>query len=118
MKLQHVAAFALVGWYLMLPSPLRAAGDPFTVPGTADVVETWYLVLPNATGLTKIKSFATEAECRAGTIRGLSDTHPQPQNDPMFNYRSAVGLITVNRAEVQQARCIPGDDPRLQDGPK
>jgi len=73
-------------------------------------------VLPNATGL--IKSFATEAECRAGTIRGLSDTHPQPQNDPMFNYRSAVGLITVNRAEVQQARCIPGDDPRLQDGPE
>jgi hypothetical protein len=36
----------------------------------------------------------------------------------MFNYRSAVGFITVNRAEVQQARCIPGDDPRLQDDPK
>jgi hypothetical protein len=101
-----------------LQSCVTLLDDPFTVPETADVVETWYLVLPNATGLTKIKSFATEAECRAGTIRGLSDTHPQPQNDPMFNYRSAVGLITVNRAEVQQARCIPGDDPRLPDGPE
>jgi hypothetical protein len=101
-----------------LQSCVTLLDDPFTVPETADVVETWYLVLPNATGLTKIKSFATEAECRAGTIRGLSDTHPQPQNDPMFNYRSAVGLITVNRAEVQQARRIPGDDPRLPDGPE
>lgn len=36
MKLCHAAALALVGW-LMMPSPLRAAGSPIAVPGTADV---------------------------------------------------------------------------------
>ena len=36
MKLRHAAALALVGWYLMMPLPLRADG-PIAVPGTADV---------------------------------------------------------------------------------
>lgn len=45
MKPRHVAALALVGWYLMVPLPLRADG-PIAVPGTADV-ETglWYLMM-------------------------------------------------------------------------
>jgi hypothetical protein len=36
MKPRHTAALALVGWYLMVPLPLRADG-PIAVPGTADV---------------------------------------------------------------------------------
>jgi hypothetical protein len=42
MKLRHVAALALIAW-LIMPLPLRAAGGPIAVPGTADV-ETWYLM--------------------------------------------------------------------------
>jgi hypothetical protein len=45
MKPRHAAALALVAW-VMMPLPLRAAGGPIAVPGTADVQKSWYLMSP------------------------------------------------------------------------
>jgi hypothetical protein len=37
LMLSTAAALALVGWYLVMSSPLRATHDSVAVPGTADV---------------------------------------------------------------------------------
>jgi|HubBroStandDraft_1064217.scaffolds.fasta_scaffold996700_1 hypothetical protein len=38
MNLRHAAALALVGWYLMLPLPVRAAGGRDHAGGPTDPV--------------------------------------------------------------------------------
>jgi hypothetical protein len=82
--MKHAAAIALVAGWLMLPSPVRAAG-PVAVPGTADVkpAPVWYLMLPPIrhnwdtaapfSQWTKIKTFVSEKECRAHSITALED---------------------------------------------
>jgi hypothetical protein len=76
MKLRHAAALAVIVW-LMMPLPLRAAGGPIAVPGTADVETGWYLmksppiaeIAPAPILVNKhweiVGTFATQKECEA-----------------------------------------------------
>jgi hypothetical protein len=71
----------------------------------ATLLSGWLLVLPSASGLTKIKTFATEAECRAGAARAFS--HVQEQRSDLYGKTVPLTRV-VDSAEVKRSRCIPG----------
>ena len=105
MNLRHAAALALVGWYLMVPLPLRADG-PIAVPGTADV-ETglWYLMIAPTND-----SAPTCNDCAVpfDLTRPLTDWRIQqafPTEHECLDHRPG-------NAEV--SRCVATDDTRLK----
>jgi hypothetical protein len=112
MKPRHAAALALVGWFIT-PMPLRAAGGPIAVPGTADV-ETWYLMRP-ATPVMRYRSRSNSSEDWIAVAVGSGPLPAQP----------LPGWVIVTTFPSQQEceaglhanprdRCISADDPRLK----
>lgn len=70
----------------------------------ATLLSGWLLMLPSASGLTKIKTFATEAECHAGAPRAFS--HVREQRSDLYGKTVPLTRV-IDSAEVKRSRCIP-----------
>jgi hypothetical protein len=124
MTLRRAVSFALVGWYLMVPMSLRAAGG-FAVPGTADI-ETgtvWFLMAspwfapPPFAQWIKIQTFPTEAECEAQASAALKHYRRVKRTEPGWRdpfCQPTIGLLSCFRRDIFRHRCVASDDPRLR----
>jgi len=94
MKIRHVAALALMGWYLMVPPP--KVDGPLLVDLNAPLSK-WTVYSP----------YETAAECTEGhvvfgeTIRKNRAKEPTQQNRMQYQ-------------QVTSAQCIASNDPRLK----
>jgi hypothetical protein len=85
MKVRHAAAFALAGWYLMLP-PMRGGRPEESAP-----LSQWVI----------IESFNTAKECNMLLEADAeSRTHFTPATEPLL--------------QASAAECIATDDPRFK----
>jgi hypothetical protein len=111
-KPRHAAVLALIAW-LMMPPPLRAAGGPIAVPGTADV-ETWYLMEPAA----KLIPYRHCPSCFHGEAARTLVNKPLPAQ-PLPGWMITKVFPTRPECEAElrtnpRDRCISADDPRLK----
>ena len=90
MNLRHVAALALVGWYLMVP--------PFSAKGVSDdrPLSNWQ----------PVDSYGTLAECEAGKRETVQ------QMTQLFAEAFKIAPTPKLKA-LQAGKCIATDDPRL-----
>jgi hypothetical protein len=93
MKFRHLAALALVGWYLMMPPP-RTVGDHFETNFSAPLSK-W----------TKIRRFDLQSQCET--------TREAYQQKPTGNLVDMLGAAQA-QATTQAAKCVATDDPRLK----
>jgi hypothetical protein len=110
-----LTATLLITW-LFLSSPLRAAGGPIAVPGTADV-ETWYLMRP-ATPVIRYHSRPNSFSCPEDWIALAVGSGPLPAQ-PLPGWMIAETFASQQECETQlranpRGRCISADDPRLK----
>jgi hypothetical protein len=103
MKPRHAAAFALVGWYLMLLPKNDPSNTYFAVP--------WASVQ---------KSFDTARECEVARAKAVVPSdEPAPRETETPNERSDPGLAAPRTAKPTPTPsrafyCVASDDPRLQ----
>jgi hypothetical protein len=103
-RLSHAAALALVVW-LMIAPPLRAAGAPIAVPGTADAQTRWDLMMAPPDFSHGVRSF-----------RGI----PFDPTRPLSEWRVTQTFPTEQEClahlpgNAEDFRCIATDDPRLK----
>ena len=116
MKPRHVAALALIPLLMMpmMPLPLRAAGGPIAVPGTADV-ETWYLMGPAA----KLIPYRHCPQCFHGEAARTLVNKPLPAQ-PLPGWMMVKTCPSQRECEAHlranpRDRCISADDPRLKE---
>ena len=88
---RHVAALALVGWYLLIP-PL-AATDGLSIDTTAPL-SAWNNMKPG---------FATKQECEDTKAKMIA-LHPHPSSPPE----------QLRHEGAKAALCVPSNDPRLK----
>ncbi len=96
MKLNHAAALALVGWYLLAPPPLEQPQKGWAVDTDAPF-ESW----------VQTESYDSADECEQQRLKGVQE------NAKRVAARADFG---TNDATVQAplfARCVSTDDPRL-----
>ncbi|HEY6419222.1 MAG TPA: hypothetical protein VIX59_09480 [Candidatus Binataceae bacterium] len=93
MKLRHLAALALVGWYLMMPPP-RTVGDHFETNFSAPLSK-W----------TKIRSFDLQSQCES-----VRESYQQKPTGNLINLLGA----TQAQATTKASQCVATDDPRLK----
>jgi hypothetical protein len=113
-KLYHTAALALVGWYLMMPPATRGWFSATTTHNDSAPLSQW----------TTLRSFDTSLECQ--TYLGRDDSTWQDAETRRFNRflserKQSSGKVTPwdqilaeRRGEMDHARCIATDDPRLK----
>jgi hypothetical protein len=119
MNLRHAAALALVGWYLMVPSPSCAAGSSQTPTGQDskdsqvrdEIDHEWYEMCPPFS--TKPPGFAVTAPFTQWEM----ETH-YPNRDLCEQARNgAAGIATDAHSDMaavlQRCRCFSSNDPRL-----
>lgn len=90
MKARHVAALALVGWYLMVPTTDQA------IP-----LSEWQMA----------NRFDRAADCE-GSRKVFFDAGMKRMKDARDDAERTFGVL------MTKATCIPSDDPRLQKPPK
>lgn len=126
MKLRHAAALALVGWYLLMPSPSCAAGENSEAPSAHsddsqlrdEIEHEWYVMCPPFT--TKPLGVDLSAPF---TQWGLA-TH-WPNRDVCEKQRAGAAHsadqwatsekenMRVAATALQHCRCFSSNDPRL-----
>jgi len=94
MKLRHVAALALVAWFLMMPPP-RTVGDHFETNFYAPLSK-W----------TKLRRFDLQSQCET--------TREAYQKKPTGNLVIMLGAAEA-QATTKASRCVASDDPRLKE---
>lgn len=94
MKFRHLAALALVGWYLMMPPP-RTVGDHFETNFYAPLSK-W----------TKLRRFDLQSQCET--------TREAYQKKPTGNLVIMLGAAEA-QATTKASRCVASDDPRLKE---
>jgi hypothetical protein len=94
MKPRHVAALALVGWYLMVPPlvPQLSEGEPYL----------GFLPLAPLSQWTILDSFDSAEECIDAHVKLLRDRVIKNVNDE------------IRLEQAYSARCIATDNPRLK----
>jgi hypothetical protein len=98
MKPAHAAAFALVGWYLMIP------------PRVSD----WPVAYDTNAPLTKWKqggSFDTAKECDEKRTKSAASMLQASENMPTEKRQKAMQTVVAMLSALQ---CISTDDPRLK----
>jgi|HubBroStandDraft_6_1064221.scaffolds.fasta_scaffold220440_2 hypothetical protein len=106
MKSRHAAAFALVGWYLMVP--------PLTSPGsekydTQAPLSRWQM----------LARFDSTAECTARQTQLMRDAaiaslSPQELRSRGITTKEYDAAKSRAFAEIGMYRCVSSDDPRLK----
>jgi hypothetical protein len=94
MKPRHVAALALVAWFLMMPPP-RTVGDHFETNFYAPLSK-W----------TKLRRFDLQSQCET--------TREAYQKKPTGNLVIMLGAAEA-QATTKASRCVASDDPRLKE---
>ena len=126
MILRHAAAFALVGWYLMAPPPVRAAGgcdhvggpmDPVDCDGEAVPGTLWYLMSPPLVPFTFGES---HSDLAAPLSRWMTDgTYPTKQEcdeKRLWFYWEETGRRQLIPPDTPGLRCLSTDDlPQTKD---
>ena|ERR1700722_9637964 len=96
MKSRHAAAFALLGWYLMVP-PLAGRNGPLERDSLIAKRETLF-------------AFDTAAECEA-RVETLTDAAlGRVKAQPVANATKQ----RITDLQVLSSRCVASDDPRLK----
>ena len=95
MNLRHVAALALVGWYLMVP-PLTPGGGPHKVLFHAPLSK-WEVGVEHD----------TKAECEDSLRESIKNMDRDAN-------ACEVGSCSVMVVEYAHGRCMASDDPRLK----
>ena len=98
MKPRHVAALALVGWYLLLP-PLTPNGYPSLVD-TAQSLTKWQ----------NVGTFDNESDCKRGLKKFAYEASKKPADMAAMTPGQAVQSDLVRS---WSAKCVASDDPRL-----
>ncbi len=96
MKLHHIAALALVGWYLMTPIPQMnlATGEPNpNTVATKMPLKYWEIA----------DTFDSAKECKAARL-ALWESYRKEIHDHPHSYASLAAIAS---------QCIATDDPRL-----
>ncbi|HEY6418785.1 MAG TPA: hypothetical protein VIX59_07275 [Candidatus Binataceae bacterium] len=108
MKLRHAAAFALVGWYLMLPPAAKWMAQLLE---TGKPLSEW----------DAQESFDTAQECKAAQRKienflesELSKQHEEAESDQSYLDDPIVQSLFGVQARIRTSRCIASDDPRLK----
>lgn len=110
MKLCHAAAFALVGWYLMLPPPhteYAQSGQILDVRADDEApLSEWAIA----------RSYDTAAQCMAEKDARIAELKPRVKPDILPKQNSVQELFGQRLLDQQNAmaRCIATDDPRLK----
>jgi hypothetical protein len=95
MKPYHVAAFALVGWYLLFP-PFNQWLNYQGVPGYQDgELRDWQ----------RLASFNTEQDCERAKDQ-LRERYDKDQKEPVLNR---------TQYNLRLAQCVQTDDPLLKE---
>jgi hypothetical protein len=94
MKLRHAAALALVGWYLMVPSPEIIAHVGIDAAANYPL-STWYTV----------NVCDTASDCKTYDMLSRQGMEITAQKDPSFR-----GPLEA----LKHAQCVATDDPRLK----
>jgi hypothetical protein len=97
MNYRHVAALALLGWYLMVPR-FEHQGDRMT-PADGAPLSTW----------TVSYAFDTAAECQAGKRSDQEVQAKRAKENPSNEYFQALSEGSF------RSQCIASDDPRLRE---
>ena len=119
MNPSHVAALALVGWYLMVPSPSCAAGSSQTPTGQDskdsqvrdEIDHEWYEMCPPFT--TKAPGVAVSApftKWRISTHSLNRDACEKELAGPAFANPKLPKEVVI---ALQHCRCFSSNDPRL-----
>ena len=95
MNLRHAAAFALVGWALMMPPP-RPVGDHFKTNFSAPLSK-W----------ATVRTFDLKSQCESAREAYLQK--------PTGNLVIMLGAAEA-QATTKASRCVADDDPRLKGG--
>jgi hypothetical protein len=104
MNLRHAAAFAMVGWYLIVPPNSTV---PHSIDSTAPVSR-WTIITKFAGG-DSCKQALTELQNKNGDPANLDATGKLRR----FKRRQSADP-ELGRARVSNAACIASDDPRLK----
>lgn len=91
-NVRHVAALALVGWYLMVP---HRPGDP------SEPIWQWY----------QANSFDTAEKCNQILAWEMTDDYTNYEKQEGQNMEHVKGY----QRALQDAKCISTDDPRLKE---
>jgi hypothetical protein len=100
MKSCHVAALALVGWFLMVPPDRPKLTDTLDWTSTAPL-RTWQLV----------QRFDPKSACEKRRLEIISDAKHSIKSDAAANHSAAV---LTDYAIANNATCVSRDDPRLK----
>jgi hypothetical protein len=104
MNLRHAAAFALVGWYLVMPPPLTSN------PNKPD------LIAPLSKWIVR-EQFDTASKCKKSrqVVTPLEhDPNFQPAAETAARQQGQVFSVEKWRAFAEPQKCIASDDPRLK----
>ena len=107
MKPRHVAALALVGWYLMVPPPCADHRVFLTCRESGDPVGQW----------TIRDKFDTEQECNEKLRSWRGHTRPLTVCAGLDCWSSLTPFqrqIVNDQADADSAKCISTDDPHLK----
>src|SRR5882762_7449737 len=94
MKSRHAAALALVGWYLMLPPPMRLSDgriDPDLSSDLSAPLADWF----------HVRSFDTAADCTA-------ELEVMKRRGAQFQREHPLPVLVENAN-----RCVSSNDPRF-----
>jgi hypothetical protein len=90
---RHLAAFALVGWFLMMPPP-RTVGDHFETNFSAPLSK-W----------TRLRRFDLQSQCESA--------REAYRQKPTGNLVIMLGAAEA-QATTKASQCVASDDPRLK----
>jgi hypothetical protein len=102
MRSRHVAAVALLGWYLLSPLPRvdpNGGASPQSLVDADRPLHEW----------TRAKSFQTAGECQAYLKDWIIEQRLETEKLPKPVASSAV--LELNKRS--NSRCVESDDPRL-----
>jgi hypothetical protein len=90
---RHLAAIALVGWFLMMPPP-RTVGDHFETNFSAPLSK-W----------TRLRRFDLQSQCESA--------REAYRQKPTGNLVIMLGAVEA-QATTKASQCVASDDPRLK----
>jgi DNA-binding transcriptional regulator of glucitol operon len=116
MKIDHAAALALVGWYLMTPHPDSSGKLNFKAP-----LSQWNQIGAFANAATCNQERESEldlAEKGIATVKkeieALPDTGKRPLREVSPKVYEDESTVSAFALKVRASQCIASDDPRLK----